>query len=414
MAINTVQQYYAESFEGNTSFSEDKKNFSLNFPEGVEAYKLVAGTTNVIDVLPFKIMGNKHPLVHANRVPDDGSEHDDIFMYWEHRYFNEAGDSCLCNAKMYGERCPICEERKRLAEIRPFKWKDEDVKKLAPKSRVMMNVIDWKEREKGIQVLAGSAFVLRNGMLEAAKVNREDEFNVNSTYAESCDTFRIIVQDWKTKATNETEHIYFQSLTNGFGFAIVAIPDVYEGHDFAKPTNFSLKPRTAQYDNNVIDKTYDLSEFLVMRTYDEVAALLYGVAENEEVVDGSEAVSPAMDYLSVNTPAQTVKAPAQTVKAPVTPVTNAVKAPVHTVGAPEGNKTSQQFANPSMGAMQEAAEQKTVMAQPVNPELSGELCSFGKKFGMEWEAHDECSVCVDTNPKQYAKCAKAKTNLSKL
>ena len=40
MAINTVQQYYAESFEGNTSFSEDKKNFSLNFPEGVEAFKL--------------------------------------------------------------------------------------------------------------------------------------------------------------------------------------------------------------------------------------------------------------------------------------------------------------------------------------------------------------------------------------
>ena len=29
------------------------------------------------------------------------------------------------------------------------------------------------------------------------------------------------------------------------------------------PLTFSLKPRTAQYDNNVIDKTYDLSEFLV-------------------------------------------------------------------------------------------------------------------------------------------------------
>lgn len=400
MAINTVQQYYAESYEGNTSFGANEKNYSLAFTEGVQVYKLIANVTNVIDVLPFKIIGDKHPLVHANRVPADGSEHDDIFMYWEHRYFNEAGDSCLCNAKMYGERCPICEERKRIADTSPQGWKDARVSKLGPKSRVMMNVIDWKDREKGIQVFAGSAFVLRNGMLEGAKVDRSDEFNSNSVYAENCDTFKITVQDWKTKSVVETEHIYFQSPTNGFGFAIPSVQDNFEGHDYAKPVSFSLKPRTLQYASDVVDKTYDLSEFLVQRSYDEVAALYFGVPENEEVVESNTAVPAAIDYLDINTPVSTKAAPA------VAPVA-APKAA--TVAAPA---KVQQVANPSMAATQ--ADVKTVMAQTTNPELKGELCSFEKKFGMDYESFPECSVCVDTNPKQYAKCAKASKNLSLL
>lgn len=374
--MKTVQQYYSDSYDGGGS---SDKNFSLTFPEGLQTYKFTANATNVIDVLPFKIVGDAHPLVKAKRVPGDGTEYDDIFMYWEHRFFNDNGDSVICLNKTYGKPCPICEERKRIAEMSAQGWKDERVKKLAPKSRVLMNVIDWKDRAKGIQVFAGSAYIDRNGMLEGSKVNREDSFDANVEFANESQTFKIVVKDWKTKQEIETEHVYFQSPTNGFGIAVTAVNDTFTSSDgnvseFVKPTGFSLKKRTQQYTNEIADKTYNLPDLLNVKTYNEVMEIFCGVpAEDELGMD--YAVPSAMDR--------------QEAKVAVAP--------------------------PKQTAPVEAVQPiKTVAAQVDNPELHGAVCTFGKKLGLDWEQFDECSTCVDTNPQQYGKCAKAKKNIDTL
>lgn len=367
--MKTVQQYYAESYEGNSGFSSGSRNFALNFPEDVPVYKLTADVTNVVDIIPFRIKGDKHPLVKAGKVPGDGTEYDDIFMYWEHKNINENGDNVVCLNKMYGKPCPVCEEMKRLANTLEGGWKNQKVKDLQPKARVIMNVIDWKNRDKGIQVFSGSAFIVRDGILAGAKVNRQDELDENSVYAKDTDTFKITVSDWKTKSITETEHIYFQSPTNGFGIAIPATTETFNtgtaSYEFVKPTKFTLKPRTIQYKNDIVDKAYNLADFLNIQTYDEVAAVFYGVKPNQEVDVPDGAVAPALD--------KPVASPA-------------VEQPL-----------------------------KTVAAQKENPELSGEKCSFGLKLGLDYETDAEiCSRCVDENPKQYSKCAKASKNLASL
>lgn len=367
--MKTVQQYYAESYESNTGFNKaGERNFSLSFPDGLSVYKLTADVTNVIDIIPFRIEGDNHPLVRANKVPGDGTEYDDIFMYWEHRNLNENGDSVICLNKMYGKPCPICEEMKRLASTEAEGWKSQRVKNMQPKSRVMMNIIDWKNRDAGIQVYTGSAYVTRTGILEGAKVNRQDEYDLNSQYANEADTFKITVSDWKTKSIVETEHIYFQSPTNGFGIAIPATTDTFttdgKSYEYVKPTKFTLKPRTVQYKNDIVDKAYNLTDFLNVKTYDEVAAIFYGVEPNEEV-ETPDAVAPALDR-------------------PVAPPV--IEQPI-----------------------------KTVAAQEENPELKGEKCSYGLKIGLDYETDAEiCSRCVDENPKQYSKCARASKNLASL
>ena len=102
--------------------------------------------------------------------------------------------------------------------------------------------------------------------LAGAKVNRQDELDENSGYAKDTDTFKITVSDWKTKSITETEHIYFQSPTNGFGISIPATTETFNtgaaSYEFVKPTKFTLKPRTIQYKNDIVDKTYNLADFL--------------------------------------------------------------------------------------------------------------------------------------------------------
>ena len=242
-----------------------------------------------------------------------------------------------------------------------------------------MNVIDWKDRAKGIQVFAGSAYIDRNGMLEGSKVNREDSFDANVEFANESQTFKIVVKDWKTKQEIETEHVYFQSPTNGFGIAVTAVNDTFTSSDgnvseFVKPTGFSLKKRTQQYTNDIADKTYNLPDLLNVKTYNEVMEIFCGVPADDEL--GMDyAVPSAMDR--------------QEAKAAVAP--------------------------PKQTAPVEAVQPiKTVAAQVTNPELHGAVCSFGKKLGLDWEQFDECSTCVDTNPQQYGKCAKAKKNIDTL
>lgn len=370
--MQTIQQYYSESYEGSSSLGKGDKEFSLKFPEDVSVFKLKPDVTNVIDIIPFRIVGDKHPLVHARKIQGDGSEYDDIFMYYEHSYMNDNGDSVLCLNKMYGEPCPICEERKRIAEISPDGWKDERVKALKPKAKVAMNVIDWKERSKGIQIWTGSAFRDRNGLLDGSKLNREDQYDTNVQLSKEGDTFKIAVRDWRTKQVVETEHIYFQSPTNGFGVAIPAKNDTFDGHEFVKPVSFSLKPRDQQYKRDIVDKAYNIPEFLNIKTYDEIASLFFAIDRPDMDDDGDYSPSaPALDVMPTK-PQETV-----TEEAPIKPVS--------AVAEPE-----------------------------VAPELSGKLCSYGKKFGLDYETCPECDDCLENNVAQYSKCAKASQTLAKL
>lgn len=292
--VNT-QQFYANAVQGSGSIASKERKYTLNFPEDVNVFKLTTEKTNVFDIIPFNVTNEKHPLVAGGRIKADGSVQDDIFVYYEHRNINDNGDSCICNNKTFGKKCPICEERQRRIDAlggwyNLTEAQQKEMKALAPKARVMMNVVDWGDRAAGIKVLTGSEFVLRQGILDGSSVNKNDEFDKNyKFYQAGTDTFELESYDRKTKQTNKIEYINYSSPISGYGIAIKCKLDTFEGNQYAKPISFELMERTKQYPKEIINHAKDLSAFINTMTYAEVEELFYGISKE----DSSEVVETA-------------------------------------------------------------------------------------------------------------------------
>lgn len=79
----------------------------------------------------------------------DDAEHygHDIYVHYE---IGPDKGTYLCLNKMKGEKCPICEERKRAQN----EGDEEYAKKLEPKKRVLVYVIDRNKEKEGIKVWA--------------------------------------------------------------------------------------------------------------------------------------------------------------------------------------------------------------------------------------------------------------------
>jgi hypothetical protein len=117
---------------------------SLNVPDGVSFFAPKKGGKALkLEVIPYKSTGgNPHAdegdwafertfFVHRNVGPDDKA-------------------SYVCLSKTFGEKCPVCEHRSKMATNPKA---DEDlVKDLAQKERQLFLVFDHEEQEKGVQL----------------------------------------------------------------------------------------------------------------------------------------------------------------------------------------------------------------------------------------------------------------------
>lgn len=382
--IKTVQQYYASAQANNRALSnpEGNRTYALEIPENIQLFKLSAEMVNIIDIIPFPITNPKHPLVHGGSIKPDGSSYDDIFVYYEHRDINSNGDIVPCNHMLYGEPCAVCDERNRLYEAEkekgnPEPWKKPEVERLSYKVRVGMNVIDTRNKDKGIQLLLGSDFLLRRGILSGAKVNKGDSEDANSALAAKGDTFTIEVTDWKSKATTVTEYVYFASPANGFSVEIKGQNEVFAGSDYVKPVSFGLRERKQQYQNDIVQHAFDISSFIKKMTYAEVKQLLFGTTTTTTTADTTVVDTPAKAVIDATDTVQVSKVPNDTVQV--------VKSPVAQEGPPS-----------DVGMVPQGDIADT-------PE---KLCSFGHKMGLDYETKAECSDCLDADPKQYSECRK--------
>ena len=67
-----------------------------------------------INILPFRIATNKHPLVKSGELKV--GDWDFLLDVWVHRNIGPDKGSYLCPKKTYGKSCPICDEASRLAD----------------------------------------------------------------------------------------------------------------------------------------------------------------------------------------------------------------------------------------------------------------------------------------------------------
>lgn len=345
MSMMTLQSYYQESVnQGGRALvaSESQRETAVVLPEGVQQYKLTAEHENLFDIIPFRVTSHLHPLMVSGRFEQGKEYFDDIFMYFEHRDFNDNGDAVVCPKHTWGKPCPICDLRWEQYNDNGRDWKKVNPK-LREQTRVMMNVVDIRDREAGIKVMFGTEYTLRQGILSASLVNRADQYSKNNQYLNTVNTFVLEMYDKTTKTTNAKEYLYIASPTNGLTMQISAKTETFNNYAYAKATSFAVVPRTQQYALEIRDQALDLSEYLVEKTYEEIEELLYGRKHVPAAVDSAAqattiavqspvSVPPVSERPMVN---NSVPTPPQPAAAPVAPpVYQQTAAPSTTVAAP--------------------------------------------------------------------------------
>ena len=164
---------------------------------------------------------------------------------------NEVGPNraaVLCLAKMKGKRCPVCEEGAAI------KGDEEEQRKYRASKRVVMLILDRKDKEKGVQIWAAPYTLDR----DFAKVAKD----------------------------RQTGEVY-------------AIDDPYEGYDITfdkegkgrgtKYTGVQLARRPTSVPDSILEKAlqYTIPHLLRWRSYDEVARLLRGGGDEDEPIEPS-------------------------------------------------------------------------------------------------------------------------------
>jgi len=137
---------------------------------------------------------------------------------------------------------------------------DEDdeklIKSLATKQRQLINLIDLKDPEKGVQ------------LYEVANFNFGDQ----------------LIQDVAGSDEDEGWDLFF-SLDEGCTLRVSMVEDSFGGRSFVKAGRFDFKPRKEGYEDSILDDVYDLEGIIKELPYDKLKAKFLSVAAKDEDAD---------------------------------------------------------------------------------------------------------------------------------
>jgi hypothetical protein len=201
--------------------------------------------SHLIDIIPY-YAGKNDPL-----VPEGGETF--LLEIFSHRNAGVTEGMRICLQETYGQPCPICEDRRRLAR----EGADNDViKSLTPSrySRTLYNILCYDNREqeqKGIQIFSTSFFLLGQYLKEMAK--RVDRPGVRTL----------------------DPYIPYWDLTDGRSIAFRK-----EGKaDSTKYIGIRFEDRDYQLEEELMDKAYHLDECIIVPTYEDLQIWYYGSGE---------------------------------------------------------------------------------------------------------------------------------------
>ena len=180
----------------------DFQNTKLELPDNTEMFTLSDGKPKKIDVLIY-LTGSGNPYA------DKGVPHYER-TFWVHRGIGAASKAYVCPQMESGgswvypgfatggeKKCPICEAIMRMNKDPEA---DEDqVKALKLSQRQLFNVIDLKNKDKGVQIWDMSYWWF--GKLLDARIKDEEEGDDYSKFADYTDgkTLRLTLEEHKYK-----------------------------------------------------------------------------------------------------------------------------------------------------------------------------------------------------------------------
>lgn len=223
-----------------------------NYDE-VEFYQVKEGE-NAIDIIPYEVKSKNHP-----QRRDIGKLDYKLSVAAHKSGAGALQGYILCLKYTFGKACPICEERDRMIASGQFTKDDDEVKKLNFSKRVIYNIIDTQEPDKGIQLFSTSDFEVQKEIIEKAKYS----------------------------AKGEGEFIYFADIEEGYVVTFRGAKRVGDFKGF-KPKDFNFEEREENYDESILSDVYQLDEMLHIPTYEEVKNIFIGKDEEEENIEENE------------------------------------------------------------------------------------------------------------------------------
>lgn len=251
---NSMQDVYAEDHKRKDEGGGKRTGYlDTSEYDDVEFYNVKEGK-NEIDIIPYIIATNNHPQGRSKGKLDYKLD------IWVHRFVGEQEGSFVCPKETFNNPCPICEEIKKMINSQEYSWKDDEIKSLRAKRRVVYNVLDLSEDKPKIKLFDMNHFEFQKEIIEEAE-NGEDGF------------------------------VPFADLEEGK--TIVFRGSEREGKDFKKsfkPKGFKFLDRDS-YDEDILKEAYPLDAMLIIASYEEIKEALFGKhseTEDEENEEESE------------------------------------------------------------------------------------------------------------------------------
>ena len=222
-------------------------NTAFELPEDMKQFSIKSDKALRLDIIPYEV-GEGNPFA------DKGELHYERTFY-VHRGIGVDGTSYICLRKTNDEACPICEFRAKLTKDPDA---DEDlIKDLAPKERQLFNVINTKEKNKGVQLWEIS-FHLFGKTLDREVKNSDEEDNYEN----------------------------FAELEGGFTLKCGIEEKSFNRQSFYEVVSINFKPREEDYDEDILEQTTCLDDILIIKDYDELKDIFLHTVSDDD--DGDE------------------------------------------------------------------------------------------------------------------------------
>jgi hypothetical protein len=240
---------YAASAQRSSSNSFNK---TLHFDKMKEQQPYTFFTTKKdgdyeITLVPYTI-GKKHPAVKEGA--DVGDELYS-FAYEAHKQVGPKKATVLCPLAMQGKPCPICEAAEEAKK--KFGWSADEYKNLKAKRRVLYNVIDMMNPDKGIQIFDESDALFEQTLVKAAGAKGRRKGADFVPFGDGLHTI-LFTKGTKKIGTNDCAE--------------------YDSFDFEELDKAPKYPKD--------QKPFSFDEFMNIYSYEELQALFYGDSEEDD------------------------------------------------------------------------------------------------------------------------------------
>lgn len=201
---------------------------------------------NIIDIIPYVIQSDNNPILFDKRSNLKKGKISYLVRFSVHKNIGVNDETIVCPKETFGKPCPVCEERWKLYEQKQI----DLVKKLNCSDRALYWVRDPKNNPDEVLIFDQSCFYFEKEMTSAAR------------------------------AIGDEQPVSFASIKNGKSVVFLGVETEIGKNKWIKPKSFTFIDRKLPVEEAHVEKTFDLSDYLVVRSYEEISALFFGIDSN--------------------------------------------------------------------------------------------------------------------------------------